>query len=67
MKQNIYERKGYCDRAEYLEDVADTYGLDLFTVQTVASMLGRSEDFDGLLSECADIAGTCFMNVGDEV
>jgi len=54
MKRNIYKERGYADRQDYLEDVADEYGVDRNTVMYLAEMLGESEDFDGLLSTIDD-------------
>jgi hypothetical protein len=36
--------------------MAEDYGVDLETVLVMASMLGSSEDFDGLISALEDIA-----------
>jgi hypothetical protein len=47
---NIYEEKGYTDREDYLNNVADTYGVDFQTVKVLAETLGESEDFDGLIN-----------------
>ena len=60
---NIYQQKGFESRKDYIEQVALTYGLDYDMVCAVAELLGSSEDFDGLLSMCADEAGTVFMSV----
>ena len=53
---NIYEEKGYTDRMDYLNNLADTYGVSFKTVKVLASMLGESEDFDGLVSMVEDAA-----------
>ena len=58
---NIYQQKGFEGRKDYIEQVALTYGLNYDDVAITAIMLGANEDFDGLLSSCADMAGTCFM------
>jgi len=60
---NIYEKNGFTDRRDYIEQVALTYSLEYETVAHIAVFLGKSEDFDGLLSECADLAGTVVMSV----
>jgi hypothetical protein len=60
---SIYTDKGFEGRGDYLTCVADTYELPLDTVEAMADMLGAEEDFDGLLSMCADAAGTVFMSV----
>jgi len=51
---NIYKENGYENRKEYLESLADDYGIDYGTVAMLASMLGTSEDFDGLISALED-------------
>jgi len=53
---SIYEEHGYKNRREYLESLADDYGLPYETVFNLAYVLGRSEDFDALVTECEDIA-----------
>lgn len=54
---SIYEEEGYASRREYLESLAEDFGLDSQTVFAVASILGASEDFDGLLSSLEDLEG----------
>lgn len=54
---SIYEEEGYASRREYLESLAEDFGLDCQTVFAVASILGASEDFDGLLSSLEDLEG----------
>lgn len=46
----VYKRKGYNSRKEYLAGLADDYGVDLDIVLSIASVLGPNEDFDGLVS-----------------
>lgn len=53
-QQNIYQRKGYANRREYLDELAGEYGLDRSVVYAIADMLGESEDFDGLLNILED-------------
>jgi len=43
-------------RRQYLADLAGEYELPLDVVLSLASMLGPSEDFDGLVTELCDIA-----------
>ncbi|ALS22262.1 hypothetical protein [Paenibacillus naphthalenovorans] len=52
--QNIYQENGYTNRREYLESLAEDYGVSLETVLAIADMYGESEDFDGLLSALED-------------
>ncbi len=42
-------------RRQYLHDLAGEYELPLDVVLMLASMLGPSEDFDGLITELCDI------------
>ena len=51
---SIYEVHGYKDRAEYLQHLADEYGVPLDMVETVAETLGETEDFDGLVTAIQD-------------
>lgn len=51
---NIYKENGYKNRKEYLESLAEDYGIDYGTVAMLASILGASEDFDGLVSALED-------------
>lgn len=53
--QTIYEREGYLSRRNYLETLADEYGLEAETVFSMASILGPNEDFDGLITALQDI------------
>lgn len=53
---NIYQEHGYENRRDYLESLASEYEVDEETVFMLAGMLGKSEDFDGLVSELEDIA-----------
>jgi hypothetical protein len=50
-----YEKHGYANRRQYLIGLACEYGLPQSDVFTIASMLGRSEDFDGLISALEDM------------
>ncbi len=52
--KNAYRENGYNSRSEYLESLADDYGLDVETVEMLADVLGASEDFDGLVAMCED-------------
>lgn len=51
---NVYELNGFKNREEYLENLADEYGIDFDTVFFLADILGENEDFDGLVSELED-------------
>lgn len=52
---SIYQEHGYENRRDYLESLAVEYEIDLQTVAMLAGLLGKSEDFDGLVSELEDI------------
>ena len=51
-----YTDQGYESRKDYLECIAEDYGVDIDTVITLADLLGPNEDFDGLVSAVQDIA-----------
>ena len=51
---NIYEKNGYKSRTEYLHSLSDEYDVDYGTVVMLAQMLGKSEDFDGLVCALED-------------
>ena len=53
---SIYTENGYANRRDYLEYLADDFGLPTETVFTMASMLGPDEDFDGLVCMLDDEA-----------
>ena len=53
---NIYQENGYENRRDYLENLALDYGIEKTEVFTIASLLGRDEDFDGLVSMVDDYA-----------
>ncbi|WP_010260737.1 hypothetical protein [Treponema primitia] len=54
MREPNYTSHGYKDRDDYLNNLADDYGVDSMAIRAIADMLGPSEDFDGLLSELED-------------
>jgi hypothetical protein len=54
--ESVYQREGYANRSEYLQSLADDFGVDLSTVQALADVLGPNEDFDGLVSELEDMS-----------
>ena len=51
----VYQEHGYTNRQEYLEALADDYGVDVNTVFALAYLLGPTEDFDGLVSAVEDL------------
>lgn len=52
---SVYQNHGYKDRNEYLQCLAEDYGIDLETVILLADILGENEDFDGLVSALEDV------------
>lgn len=52
----IYEKHGHATRKDYLLSLAEDYGVPVRTVFTLASILGPSEDFDGLVTSLEDEA-----------
>jgi hypothetical protein len=57
---NIYQENGFANRRDYLENLALDYGMDKTEVFTIASLLGKDEDFDGLVSMLDDHANKTF-------
>ena len=55
---SIYTENGYESRRDYLECLADDLGMGAETVFFVASLLGASEDFDGLITTLEDMSIT---------
>lgn len=49
MNLEPYIRRGFSSRDEYLQSLADEYGLPFHVVSTVSEFNGPSEDFDGLI------------------
>ena len=52
----IYQEHGYRNRADYLASLADDFTLPLDSVMCLADLLGKSEDFDGLITSLEDYA-----------
>ena len=51
---DIYKKNGYESRKDYLNQLAEEYGIDVKTVYALASILGPNEDFDGLITSIQD-------------
>lgn len=51
---NVYQENGFENRDDYLEFLADEYGMSLLEVLSLADLLGPNEDFDGLVSALED-------------
>ena len=52
--QKILERKGYTDLKDYIEDMADSNGVDISTAWELFYLLGETELFDGFVSSLED-------------
>ena len=53
---SVYVKMGYKNRTDYLEDMADSTGVDSYVIDSIADILGPNEDFDGLVSAMDDYA-----------
>lgn len=53
-KFNPYHEHGFANRKEYLQDLSEQYNVPLEVVYQTAQLLGKSEDFDGLVSAMED-------------
>lgn len=60
--QELYLEHGCETREEYLKQLADDNGLPLDVVQSLADVLGPTEDFDGLVNACEDAADSDWDN-----
>jgi hypothetical protein len=56
ISMTIYTENGYESRAHYLRCLAEENDVPLSTVHALASILGPSEDFDGLVTSLEDAA-----------
>jgi len=54
---NIYQDNGYKNRKDYLNCLAEDFGVDVSTVYSLADVLGEYEDFDGLVAMLRDYFG----------
>lgn len=52
---STYKENGYESRRDYLDSLAEDFGIDKQTVYSLASLLGSNEDFDGLVTALEDI------------
>jgi hypothetical protein len=55
---SIYDPYNGKTRKEYLNGLADDFGISYEIVKTIADILGEEEDFDGLISELNDYLET---------
>lgn len=56
LKESVYTDAGFNSRKDYLNSLADDFGIDKNTVYDLASVLGPEEDFDALVTELEDMA-----------
>lgn len=54
---SIYKENGFESRRDYLDSLAQDFGIDEQVVYELASILGSSEDFDGLVTALEDGEG----------
>ena len=56
MNGNVYQEQGYANRREYLETLADDFGVDIGIVEAISDGCGgENEDFDGLVAMLEDM------------
>jgi hypothetical protein len=48
---NLYKDNGYKSRTEYLKSLAEEFNISLSEVKMISELIGKEEDFDGLVSE----------------
>lgn len=53
---NKYKENGFKNRNDYLDFLADDYGVSAYQVHVLAQMLGETEDFDGLITSVQDLS-----------
>lgn len=51
---DVYKENGYESRADYLDCLAEDFGIPVETVRALADILGPGEDFDGLVVALED-------------
>jgi len=63
----VYQERGYENRRDYLENLASEYGVRKDVVFTLAQLLGKEEDWDGLVTSLQDIEGNEeYADLGDD-
>lgn len=50
----MYEENGYSNREDYLKSLAEDFDMGYEDVVMLATTLGESEDFDGLIAVLED-------------
>lgn len=51
----IYQDNGYRSRLDYLQCLAEDFGVALDEVMALADLFGPDEDFDGLVATLEDL------------
>ncbi len=54
---NIYKENGYRNRKEYLDSLAEEFEIPAENVYALSTVMGESEDFDGLVTSLEDYYG----------
>jgi len=52
---SIYEEHGCETRNDYIDELAEEYGVDSDIASVMADILGEDEDFDGLVCALEDM------------
>jgi hypothetical protein len=58
-ERDVYQMNGYASREDYIECLADDFGVSVFEAWAIADMLGPNEDFDGLVTSLEDYSMGC--------
>jgi hypothetical protein len=53
-KNDIYKMNGYENREDYINSLADDFGVSSYEAWAIVDMLGENEDFDGLVTSLED-------------
>ena len=53
-KNNIYINHGYKNRHDYFISLSERFDIDISGVYAIADIMGKNEDFDGLVSSLDD-------------
>ena len=53
-KNNIYIDYGYKNRHDYFISLSERFDIDISGVYAIADIMGKNEDFDGLVSSLDD-------------
>lgn len=51
---DVYVENGYENRKDYLRCMSEDYSVPIDVVYSLAQLLGKDEDFDGLISALED-------------